>query len=217
MSWKLILFDFDGVLCDSRALAIEYVEELRKDEAFGCLPSVRTVGHFGELYRGELRHALLRFGVSVEDSRRFFSSHAGAMKERTADLALYDGVAAGLNQLPAGRFAIITSAYSDAVRAILTRAGVDASGIGIIGHEVRKTKTEKATDLLTACGLSPSDAIYVGDMESDIEYCNGLGLRCAAVTYGYHPKDVLAQASPFELIDSPNELFAFLMKGMVAT
>ncbi|MGS2809304.1 HAD family hydrolase [Nocardia sp. MW-W600-9] len=215
VTWRLVLFDFDGVLCDSREMAIDYVEELRLDPGFAGLPSVRADGHFGELYRGELRSALHRFGISPEESRRFFASHAESMRGRVADLRLFDGVVQGLRSLPRSSYAIITSAYSDAVRAIFEHSGIGTDGLEIIGHEIRTTKTQKARDLLAKRGIDPSDAIYVGDMESDIEYCRGLGLRCIAATYGYHPDTVLRAASPFALVDSPDELFTHLQKGLI--
>ncbi|MGL4339385.1 MAG: HAD family hydrolase [Rhodoglobus sp.] len=217
MTWRIVLFDFDGVLCDSQRIAIEHVERLRADPAYSCLPSVRPVGHFGELYRGELRSALDRFGVSPEDARRFFSTHAGAMRKHTRDLHLFDGVPEGLKVLPSRAFAIITSSYSSAVREILLRAGIATQGLEIVGHEVQKTKTQKARELLAVRGLAVSDAVYVGDMESDIEYCRGLGLRCAAVTYGYHPREVLREARPYALLHSPSGLFEFLEKGLIAS
>lgn len=59
MSWKAVVFDFDGVLCDSRERAIQGVEQLRQDVRFSVLPSPARTGHFGELYRGPLNRALL--------------------------------------------------------------------------------------------------------------------------------------------------------------
>lgn len=215
MSWKLVLFDFDGVLCDSKGLAIEFVEQLRMDPMFASLPSVRTVDHFGELYRGPLRTALSRFGISPEDSQRFFSAHASAMMGRAQELKLFDGVGDGLQSMPPASYAIITSAYSDTVRRVLSNSGVDCAGINIVGHEVRQTKTEKATRYLEGCGLTPEDAIYVGDMESDIEYCRALNLRCVAATYGYHPAELLVESFPYASVHSAVELFAFIQKGLV--
>lgn len=216
MTWRLIMFDFDGVLCDSRALAIEYVEELRLVRKFAGLPSPRTVGHFGELYRGELRHALQRFSIPDEDAREFFAAHALSMGNRTDDLRLFMGVMEGLNSLPSGKFAIVTSAYSSAVRTILAHGGVDIEGIDIIGHEVRETKTEKAQKLLASRNLETAEAIYVGDMESDMAYCNAFGLRCIGVTYGYHPRSIIESAGPFAIVDSPQELFTLLEGELVA-
>lgn len=213
MTWSVVLFDFDGVLCDSRALAVEYVEELREDPRFAALPSASASGHFGDLYRGELRHALRRFGVSDPDAQDFFRAHAGLMRDRTADLTLFDGVREGLASLPAQSFAIITSAYGSAVQEVLLRGGVPLDDIEVIGHEVRESKTEKARKLLTSRSMSADGAVYVGDMESDIDYCNALGMRCIGVTYGYHPASIIHAAQPFDIADSPDELFSKLLKG----
>lgn len=136
------------------------------------------------------------------------------MRERAGDLALFGGVREGLERLPGGSFAIITSAYSTVVRAVLDRAGVDPSTIEIIGHEVRETKTEKARGLLARRNLEPDDAIYVGDMESDVAYCDALGLRCVGVTYGYHPRVLIESSRPFAIADSPEELFLILQKEL---
>ena len=194
---QIAMFDFDGVLCDSRASAVEEVEVLRRgDSTFRQLPSPVQDGGFDELYRGELRHALMRFNLDEQASRRFFDAHAAAMRERTASLSAFEGVADILSWLGPARYVVITSAYSTAVVDVLQRAGVSVRKSQVIGHEVRLTKTEKIRGVLQERGLNSSDAVYVGDLESDILYSRKIGVPCIAVAYGYHSEDVLEQSSP---------------------
>lgn len=212
--WGRVLLDFDGVLCDSREPAIEVAEQLRKTAPYSSLPSPAAEGDFGRLYRGELRTALERFGLTAEESRAFFDAHAAGMRERADDLSLFDGVAEGLARLPATDYAIITSAYSATVASVFAKAGVELAPESVMGHEVRATKTEKIQRALAAHGIGADQAVYVGDLESDILYCRSVPIRCIAATYGYHPRGILEGAVPAQLVDTPAELFSMLASGL---
>lgn len=211
MNWQLAIFDFDGVLFDSRASALELVDELRLLSPFGSLPSPTEVGHFGELYRGRLRHSLLRFGLDAGESQEFFDRHAAGMRERALSVTLFPGAASMISSLPMPYY-IVTSSYGTVVAEAFSRAGVHVELDRVMGHEIRATKSAKIASALEVEGVSAASAVYVGDMESDILYCRNVPIDCIAASYGYHPREILEAASPFALVDSVDDL-AELLKG----
>ena len=76
---QFAIFDFDGVIFDSKDIAIRNVELLRRQPEFEHLPSPARIGNFSEIFCGTLRTSLLRFGLTPEESQRFFDSHANLM------------------------------------------------------------------------------------------------------------------------------------------
>lgn len=201
-----VLFDFDGVLCDSLADAMAVFNEIRERE-FPQLPCVSCREDMTIVYGGSLRTALSKW-LSAADGRRFFDLHSAAMAERSDNLSAFPGVNALLEGLPPRSCSIVTSAYSRAVEAILSRGcgGTPASIRTIAGRELRKPKSEKILTILTEMNVPPQRAIYVGDTESDILYCKDVPMDVIAVGYGYHPVDYLRDKGATHVVEGVDEL-----------
>lgn len=54
--------------------------------------------------------------------------------------------------------------------------------------------------------INKDETIYVGDEDRDIEAAKKVGLKSAAVTWGFNSKKLLKSAKPDYLIDKPSEL-----------
>ena len=130
------------------------------------------------------------------------------MAARAGSLSLFEGIAATLRLLGPKGASIVTSAYSQAVMAILTKdPHFDPECIyQIAGRELRQSKTEKIKKILSGLNLTANDAIYVGDLESDILYCSQVPIDIIAVGYGYHPREYLSRKNPTFCVGSVKEL-----------
>lgn len=186
--YRHVIFDFDGVLCDSLGVATQVFNQIR-DLEFPDVPRVRCPDDMVEVYGGSLRTCLAAW-LDQSSHRRFFDLHSEAMAERAEEVAPFPGVEAMLAELPPGSASIATSAYSDTVLQILGgREGrLPASIYEVVGREHRQTKTEKLRGLTKRLGLDPEECFYVGDLESDVIYCRALPMDILTVTYGYHPR-----------------------------
>jgi phosphoglycolate phosphatase-like HAD superfamily hydrolase len=210
-SYEHVLFDFDGVLCDSLDAAMAEFNALATGE-FPALPVVGGPDDMVTVYGGSLRTCLSSW-LDAADHRRFFDAHSAAMAARAAGggLRLFPGIDALLTALPPGSASIVTSAYSDAVRAMLAPDGVLPSAIGVIaGRERRQIKTDKIRDVLAEGGLRVDQALYAGDLESDVLYCRDVPIDMVAVSYGYHPAWHLETCRPAYLVDDVAALTALL-------
>lgn len=210
--YRHFIFDFDGVICDSLGLAIEAFNRIR-DEHFPMLPQVACQEDMTIVYAGSLRTCLSRW-LSEADGKRFFDLHSAAMAERAKELKTFPGVAKALSSLPTRGVSIVTSAYSHAVREILSKdRDFDEKCLNqIAGRELRQPKTDKINTILSGLALSPDQAVYVGDLESDILYCRNVPIDIIAVSYGYHPHKYLSDKNPTYCVSSVNELHALLVE-----
>ena len=208
--YQHFIFDFDGVLCDSLQFAVDEFNRIRANH-FPGLPAVHGQHDMTVVYGGSLRTCLHSW-LSVDDSKRFFDLHSAAMAARAQDLSLFEGVADTLTSLGPQRCSIVTSAYSEAVRAILAKDSLfdERCVYQIAGRELHQTKTEKINGILSGLNISASDAVYVGDLESDILYCSQVPIDIVAVGYGYHPAEYLSGKNPTYCVSSVNELRALL-------
>jgi phosphoglycolate phosphatase-like HAD superfamily hydrolase len=206
--YKHVISDFDGVLADSLEPAMREFNRIRRDE-FPQLPEVSGRDDMTIVYGGSLRTAL-RPWLTEAESRRFFDLHSAAMAKLHATVAVFDGVGELLSALGPGQISIVTSAYSDAVRSVLSRApGFDPACISqIAGRELRQSKTKKITDILHDLGIEAAEAVCIGDLESDVIYCRNVPIDIIGVGYGYHPAEHLANLrhGPTYLVNTVKEL-----------
>ena len=141
-----------------------------------------------------------------------FHRAAAAMLAGASEVAPFDEVLAGIRTHAFGRCAIVSSAFSETVQAALNRSCEYAPGMftHIRGREPGKDKADKIKEVLHDWQCDTNDAIYIGDMVSDILYCRAVPIRVAAVGYGYHPSSYLSAFDPDYLLPDAQSLVAFL-------
>ena len=207
--YRLLFLDFDGVISNSLQICMEEINRLR--EKFPTIPEVRTHEDMARVYSVELRHSLYPFGLSDEETRKFFDCHSSAMNQRAAEVEPFHEAVRALSRCMLPKI-IITSSYSEAVYAILRKCEeFDEDFVqGVYGREHRKTKTEKIRSALALYNADVTEALYIGDLASDVLYCRDVPVDIACVGYGYHPSSYLKKFSPEYIIETLEDFVEFL-------
>jgi phosphoglycolate phosphatase len=200
--YEHFIFDFDGVISDSYGLAVEKFNEIRND-FFPQLPKVETKNDMTIVYAGSLKTCLNKW-IGQEGTKIFFDLHSKKMQEEAKTIQPFHGISQVLNSLGEKKISIVTSSYSQAVKNILSKDISFNENViyKIAGRELHQTKTEKIINILTELGLNKDDAVYVGDLESDILYCRDVPIDILSVGYGYHPSEYLQNLNPTYFADS---------------
>lgn len=208
-AYQLLFLDFDGVISDSLAICMEEINRLR--EKFPTIPEVRTREDMAKVYSVELQHSLYPFGLNDEQTREFFDHHSRAMNRRAAEVKPFHEVVRALTLCNLPKI-IITSSYSEAVYTILRKCEVfhDDFVQGIYGREQHKTKTEKIRHVLSLFRVDVTEALFIGDLASDILYCRDVPIDVACVGYGYHPASYLQKFSPTCILETVEDFVVFL-------
>lgn len=120
---------------------------------------------------------------------------------------VFPGVYDGLQSLrdDGFRLAVATSKYIANAEALLTAAGLREEFSVVVGaDQVSRPKPDPESGLLVLrrLGVSPRNAVMVGDTTHDINMAHGAGMASIAVTYGVHGVDQLLSAEPTWLVDS---------------
>lgn len=207
--YHLLFLDFDGVISDSLKICMEEINRLRAK--FPSIPEVKSREDMAKVYSVELRHSLYPFGLSDEETREFFDCHSGAMNQRAAEVEPFHDAVCALASCALPKI-IITSSYSEAVFAILRKCQeFDETFVqGVYGREHRRTKTEKIRSALALYNADIADALYVGDLASDVLYCRDVPVDIACVGYGYHPSSYLKKFLPEYILETVEDFAAFL-------
>lgn len=210
--YQHFIFDFDGVMCDSFRSAVMAFNEIRVSE-FPCLPEVSSQDDMTVVYSGSLKTCLNKW-LSNEETETFFNLHSSAMARLTGGLKTFPSIAKTLTSLGHAKVSIVTSAYSGAVRRILdTDPDFDYGCLHeIVGRELRQSKTIKINRILEMLDLKPTQAVYIGDLESDILYCRDVPMDIISVGYGYHPGHYLLEKGPTYYVDTVQNLRTLLKK-----
>jgi len=213
-SIRLVIFDLDGTLIDSRLDLVHSVNAALRHIARPELPDDVIASYVGDgapiliqrALGGEAAdEALVRKGLE------FFLSY---YREHKLDhTTVYPGI-------PQALAAIQTSNGVRRQMAVLTnkpvnpsRAIVDALGLGQYFSQVyggnsfatKKPDPEGARKLLAEAGVAPEQAAIVGDSHVDVRTGRNAGLWTVGVTYGF-ATHTLEDEAPDVLVDSAADL-----------
>jgi phosphoglycolate phosphatase-like HAD superfamily hydrolase len=219
MRAKHVLFDFDGVLCDSLAACVDEYERLRR-ERYSPLPPLNDADRMDVVFAGALKTSLHRW-LSPTEGSAFFDDHSAAMAASATRLRPFTGVREMLASMPPRSASIVSSAYNDAIRHVLgdVDGTLPESIAFLMGRDMRQPKDVKIRSVLDALALDADEAIYVGDLESDYLYCKTVPVPIILVGYGYHSADYLRRVAPdaVAVVDSVAALAAQLRAYLKAS
>jgi phosphoglycolate phosphatase len=214
-SIKLVIFDLDGTLNDSRLDLVQSVNAALRHIGRKELPDDVIASYVGDgapiliqrALGGEIvDEALVRKGLE------FFLSYYRAHK--LDHTTVYAGIEQSLKIIQDGTNGMARKmAVLSNKPVVPSRAIVEALGLGRFFTQVyggnsfatKKPDPEGARKLLEESGVRPEDAAIVGDSHTDVETGRNAGLWTVGVTYGFAPQ-TLADSSPDVVVDHPEEL-----------
>jgi phosphoglycolate phosphatase len=214
-SIRLVIFDLDGTLIDSRLDLVHSVNAALRHIGRQELPDDVIASYVGDgapiliqrALGGEpVDEALIRKGLE------FFLSYYRAHK--LDHTTVYPGIPQALAAIrSSGNGAPRSMAVLSNKPVVPSRAIVEALGLGQFFSQVyggnsfatKKPDPEGALKLLEESGVRPAQAVIVGDSHVDIETGRNAGLWTVGVSYGFAPH-TLRDAIPDLSIDIPKEL-----------
>ena len=215
METKVIIFDFDGTLCDTRSNIIIAFRatmerlglEMRNEETCDATIGLTLRDGFKSMYP-DFDDAKIDY--CVETYRQIFAERR---KELMPDL--FPGVKETLEALRKRgyRMTIATSRLTDSLMLFMRHHGIDhyfeyAVGSDSVTHH--KPHPEPALKTLAALNIAPSEAIMVGDMPVDIAMAHNAGIRAIGVDYGNATREELEAAEADWIVDSITKILEII-------
>ncbi len=206
--YRLVLFDFDGTLCDSFAWFRRVLGEVAERFAFRS-PGAEEIEALRQLGAREI---LAWLGVPAWRLPAI-AAHMRALKARDAGtIPLFPGVDAMLARLDAAGVGVAVVS-SDAEANI--RRGLGAGNAARVRHWACGAalfgKARRMRAVLRQAGVPAAAALAVGDEVRDAEAAREAGIGFAAVAWGYAAEDALAAARPVALFRAVPEIPAFVL------
>ncbi|MGD0499867.1 MAG: HAD-IA family hydrolase [Bryobacteraceae bacterium] len=214
---KLLIFDLDGTLIDSRLDLAHSVNATRAHMGMPPLDNHRVYSYVGNGAPVLIRRALGEQATEAEaqEALEFFLEH---YREHALDFtAFYPGVRESLGRLHAAgkRLAVLTNKPVKISRAIVDGLGAGGMFFRVYGgnsFEFKKPHPIGVETLLGEAGVGRDSALMVGDSSVDIRTARNAGVRACGVTYGFQP-ETLADPAPDILVDRMEDLADWVLQN----
>lgn len=214
---KLVIFDLDGTLIDSRLDLVHAVNAALRHIQRPELPDDTISSYVGDGAPILIKRAL---GTEAGDESlvkkglEYFLSYYREHKldHTTVYRGITDALAAiqrSQNGAPR-KMAVLTNKPVNPSRAIVEALGMTRYFAQVYGGNSFRTKKpdpEGAMRVLADVGVGPENAAMVGDSHVDIRTGRNAGLYTVGVTYGFAPHTLNIEP-PDVLVDHPEELKA---------
>lgn len=211
---KLLIFDLDGTLIDSRLDLVNSVNAMLRHLSRPELPEELIAAYVGDGAPMLIRRALgdptdeallvgaLEYFLSYYRAHKLDHTHA------------YPGIPEALCRLRHGQngsqrhMAVLSNKPVNPSRQIVEALGLKPFFDQVYGGNsfaTKKPDPEGARKLMEEAGASPDETIIIGDSSVDVLTGHNAGLWTCGVTYGFAPQ-TLRELAPDLLVDSPQEL-----------
>jgi phosphoglycolate phosphatase len=222
-SIKLVIFDLDGTLIDSRLDLVHSVNAALRHIGRPELPDDVIASYVGDGAPILIQRALGGEQVAESVVRKGLEFFLAYYREHKLDhTTVYPGIAEALSAIQQSsngtprKLAVLSNKP-----VIPSRAIVEALGLGQFFSQIyggnsfatKKPDPEGAHKLLEESGVTPEQAVIVGDSHVDVRTGRNAGLWTIGVTYGF-ATHTLEDEPPDILVDLPQEVGAVFSESV---
>jgi phosphoglycolate phosphatase len=186
---RLVVFDLDGTLVDSRQDLANSANQLVAERGGSPLSLDAVTEMVGEGAAMLVRRALTAAGLPPDDPgalTRFLEIYDERLLETTV---LYPGILDAVRTARAGaRVAVLTNKPQHHSERVLAGLGVRDLFDDVVGGDNphgRKPAPQGLMVLMSAAGAAGRDTLMVGDSLMDWETAKAAGARCCLASFGF--------------------------------
>ena len=209
----LVIFDWDGTLCDSTGKIVRCVQRAARELSLPALEPVQIQ----EIIGLSLPTAVMQLYPDLDASgidalATSYSLHYVADEHVPS---FFEGAEAALAELAAAGFVLAVATGKS--RKGLNRAFEQLDGAAwftasrCADETASKPNPLMLKELLAECQRSHQDAVMVGDTEFDMAMAQNIGMARIGVSYGAHAPERLQRYAPVLCVDDLRHMVPWLL------
>jgi phosphoglycolate phosphatase len=193
MVLSAVLFDLDGTLLDTAPDMVGALNALRAEESLAPMPydTIRSAVSHGSALVVKAGFPDANPECSTRLQQRFLEIYRGALSRATR---LFPGMDEVLDALTRRRIksGIVTNKPAWLTEPLLADLGLRARFACVVSGDTVAERKPHALPLLHAAALAevaPTECIYVGDAERDVQAAHAAAMPALVANYGYLRSD----------------------------
>ncbi len=212
---KLIVYDLDGTLVDTRQDIIDGVNAMLIKMGKEKLPDKEIESYVGSGLRSLMSRALKEEDdKKVQKAGKFFMKYYG--KNMLENSILYPGALETLKYFKDRKQAVLTNKPSPFAEDMLQGLKVSHYFVKVIaGGPGKRHKPDPFTftEMMHETGVSREETLFIGDSAVDWETGKNAGVKTILMSHGFSSANELELLSPDALVHSFGELLAEVKKN----
>jgi len=205
---KALIFDFDGTLVDSMQLYARSFNKIGTD--FG-LPQINS-SNLQEMKQSSIQDLMKKYGIGLLKLAKLITAVNKDIKQEIATVEFFPKMKPLLVKLAKKyQLGILTSNNVENVNDFLKKQQFENIFDFVYASKNLFGKDKVLSNLLKKYHLNKEEVLYFGDEVRDIEACQKMPIKIAAVTWGFNEKSLLASKKPSYLFSSPDEIADLLI------
>ena len=216
LDYKLLIFDWDGTLCNSISRIVQSMHAASTRAGYALCDDLAVKGIIGLGLPEAIRTLYPEIGDDeLIAFRQHYADHYMALDAQPSPL--FEGVAQTMEAFRADGYhlAVATGKARRGLDRVLKAHGwenyFDATRAA--DETASKPHPLMLEQILAQCGVSPRQALMVGDASFDLMMARNAGMDSVAVSYGAQSAEALQAYEPRLTIDRFSELQAWLSRA----
>lgn len=202
---SLIIFDFDGTLCNTRPYLLGALNQIAASYGFKPFTNEEELQSLLDLGRKQAKE---RLGIGVFKEirilRKLRAMMALQIEKAEIDTVLVDQVS---RLYAAGCCLSIVSTNSEAnIRSVLNRHGISNQFSICRGNVSMLAKASELRRLRRFFGPPQPLTCYIGDEVRDVAAAQDADMLSIGVTWGYQSAGVIKRSNPDAFVTNPSDL-----------
>lgn len=213
MKYQLVIFDWDGTLMDS---VPKITSSIQKAAQLAQLPEL-SYEQASEIIGLSLTEAVTTlFPNAPDDKLQMVCEYYRQQftQDNPTPMTWFTGAQTLLEKLKQQGYqlAVATGKSRPGLDKLLESHGlIDCFAATRTASEAQsKPSPEMLLQILQELHTKPEDAVMIGDTEFDLLMANNAGVAAIGVSYGAHDRARLAACAPLTIVDSLDELAAWI-------
>jgi phosphoglycolate phosphatase len=211
---KAVIFDLDGTLLYT--IKDLYLSVNKALEKFGYpLRTIEEVTAFvGNGIRNLMEQACPQGIADFEECLKYFKEYYS--KHSEDNTVPYDGIMDMLkhfNEIGV-KCAIVSNKFDGATKQLSEKNFGSLISVAVGEREGIRKKPAPDTvfEVLKLLGITPEEAVFVGDSDTDVETAENAGMPCISVTWGYRSREFLAERGATFFADTTKDIIDYVNK-----